>query len=282
MIDGGRVIDSHLHLWDLKRGDYDWLTPEAGELYASFLPTDAERALSQSPVDGAVLVQAADSFRDTRYLLDVAAHNGWVAGVVGWVQLDHPDLAREQLDEASASPAFRGVRHLVHDDPRADFLELAEVRRSLQELQRRELGFDIPDAWPGHLASAARLAQELPDLRIVIDHLGKPPRAPADFGHWRTELSAVAAHDRVVAKLSGLREASADFSARSLTPIWDIALSLFGPDRLLWGSDYPISTGASGYSGTFDVLHELISTLSPSEQERILGGTATDVYSLDG
>jgi L-fuconolactonase len=274
-----QVIDSHLHLWDLEVGEYSWLGPRHGALFASFLPEQAERELNASGVDGAVLIQAEDSLVDTAWLLEVAERSDWVLGVVGWVQLDDPALAAGQLAEWLQHPLFCGVRHLVHDDPRDDFLELGAVRESLRQIATAGLAFDIPDAWPRHLAQATALAADQPDLRIVLDHLGKPPRGGDQLDAWRGELTRFAAHQNTVAKLSGLRLAGQPYNADALGFVWDTALELLGPSRLLWGSDWPMAV-AEGYEPTKAVLDELISTLSEAERAAILGETAIKTYGL--
>ncbi|MGH3359576.1 MAG: amidohydrolase family protein [Nocardioidaceae bacterium] len=274
------VIDSHLHVWDLSVGEYAWLGPRHGDLYASFAPETAQQELAAAGVDAAVLVQAEDSRRDTSYLLDVADRFDFVAGVVGWVRLDRPSTAAGQLDEHGERAAFRGVRHLVHDDPRDDFLELPDVRRSLAMLAERGLALDVPDAWPRHLAGVARLATALPDLRIVVDHLGKPPRDAAEFAAWRAALGQVAREPNTVAKVSGLQSAGEPLTAHAVRPAWDAALELFGPARLMYGGDWPMTVPLGGYAPTWDVLSALIGELSPAERASILGRTAIEVYGL--
>jgi L-fuconolactonase len=274
------VIDSHLHLWDLEVGEYPWLGPSHGALFASFLPEQAAQELSASGVDGAVLVQAEDSAAETAWLLGVAERFDWVLGVVGWVQLDDPAIAARQLEEWLQHPAFCGVRHLIHDDPRDDFLELATVRQSLRLLSDAQLVLDVPDAWPRHLAQATALAADQPELRVVLDHLGKPPRGSDQLDAWRTELARFAAQPNTVAKLSGLRVTGQPYSADALRFVWDAALELFGPARLLWGSDWPMTVPDGGYGPTKAVLDELIAALTESERSAILGETATEIYGL--
>jgi len=276
----GRRIDSHLHVWDLAVSRYAWLTPDHGALYRSFGPDEAATRMREAGVDGAVLVQAEDSVQDTEYLLGIAEREEWALGVVGWVQLDDPAAAAEQLDRWQQSPAFVGVRHLVHDDPRADFLELPEVRSSLEGLAARGLPFDVPDAWPAHLRQAERLVRDQPELTVVVDHLAKPPRGRADFAEWRTSIEAVAAAPSSVAKVSGLYSADAPHTAESLREVWHLALDAFGPDRLMWGSDWPIAELHGGYAAVTDVLLELIDELDEAARAALLGGTAERVYRL--
>jgi len=274
------VIDAHLHLWDLQRSGYSWITPELGPLHTTITADRAEAELAAVGVERAVLVQAEDSVTDTEFMLEVAAERDWVAGVVGWVQLDDPALAAAQLDRFAADPAFRGVRHLVHDDPRDDFLALPAVRASLGLLAERGLPFDVPDAWPRHLTATAELAGGLPGLTVVLDHLGKPPHGKPDFAQWRAAFTAVAARPNTVAKVSGLQVRGEPFTAAGIRPAWEAALELFGPDRLLWGSDWPMTLLTAGYTGTWEVLSGLLGELTDDEQGKILDGTAHRVYRL--
>jgi L-fuconolactonase len=277
---GGPVVDAHLHLWDLQRSAYSWITPELGPLHATITAERAHAELTAAGVDSAVLVQAEDSVTDTEFMLEVAAKHDWVAGVVGWVQLDDPAVAEAQLDRFGADKAFVGVRHLVHDDPRDEFLALPAVRRSLSLLARRGLPYDVPDAWPRHLAATGELAGALPELTVVVDHLGKPPHGKPGFGEWRRVLAGVAARPNTVAKVSGLQVPGVPFTAAVLRPAWDAALELFGPDRLIWGSDWPMTLLTGGFGGTWEVLSALVGELSPDEQAKILAGTARRVYRL--
>ncbi|HWU47577.1 MAG TPA: amidohydrolase family protein [Humibacter sp.] len=275
-----RRIDAHLHLWQLAPGRYPWLVPQRGELYRSFEAHEARAELTAAGFDGAVLVQAEDSSADTRFMLEVAEANPWVLGVVGWVPLDDPARAEQALAELTRHRRLCGIRHLVHDDPRDGFLELTAVRRSLRLVAEAGLAFDVPDAWPRHLGQARGLASELPQLTVVIDHLAKPPFGSADFDDWAAELRRVAALPNTVAKVSGLRMPGIQFTADALHPAWQVALEAFGPHRLLYGGDWPMTVPAGGYAPTWQVMQQLIGELSASERASILGGTAERVYRL--
>jgi L-fucono-1,5-lactonase len=274
------VIDAHLHLWDLQRSDYAWITPDHGPLHTTIAAERAWGELSAVGVDRAVLVQAEDSVRDTEFMLEIAARCEWVVGVVGWVQLDDPGVAASQLDRFCADPAFRGIRHLVHGDPRDDFLALPAVRTSLRILAERGLPYDVPDAWPRHLAGTADLAAALPELTVVVDHVGKPPHGRVDFPAWRGVLAEVASRPNTVAKVSGLQVRGEPFTVEGIRPAWEAALELFGPHRLMWGSDWPMTLLTAGYAGTWEVLSVLIDELTPGERTMILTGTASRVYRL--
>lgn len=272
------VLDAHLHVWDLSVSDYAWLTPELGALHATFPPESAGAQLAAAGVTGAVLVQAEDSVRDTAYLLDVADGHDWVAGVVGWVPLDDPAAAERQLERWCEHPAFCGVRHLVHDDPRKDFLALPAVRRSLARVAERELTFDVPDAWPRHLDAAVDLARALPQLPLVLDHLGKPPRAREDQARWARSLRALADCPNTTAKVSGLQAPGEPFTADALRSVWDTAWDCFGAERLMFGSDWPMTTAHGGYARSLDVATALAGALSDAERAAFFTGNARRTY----
>jgi len=278
-------LDAHVHVWDLALHDYAWLGPERGGLYASFSPEQAQAALTGCGVGGAVLVQAEDSTAETEYLLAVADRHPWVAGVVGWLPLADPDATAASLGELVQHPRFCGVRHLVHADPRADFLDSAPVRESLRQVAAAGLPLDVPDAYPRHLTQTARLAGELPELVVVVDHLAKPPLGRPEMGEWRAQLERTARSANTVAKVSGLRAPGADYTVEAVRPAWDAALELFGPERLMFGSDWPVTVpadahGPQGYRPTYEVLAALVGELSADEQRSIMGDTARRVYRL--
>ena len=279
------MIDAHLHLWELDGGGYGWLGPQHGALFRTFTAEEAGMELGSSAVRGAVLVQADDTLADTEAMLAVADGNTWVLGVVGWIPLERPAEAEVQLERFAAHPKFRGVRHLVHDDPRDGFLDFVPVRDSLRALASRGLAFDVPDAFPRHLGATVRLARELPELRVVLDHLGKPPLGTGagsePMAQWRADFRALAAQPNTVAKLSGLHLPGVPYTAAALRPLWEEALDAFGPERLMIGGDWPVSTLGAPYAETIGVLLELLGELSDVEQQQILEGTAVRVYGLD-
>jgi len=274
-----RTIDAHLHLWERSVSDYAWITPDLGVLDADFGPGDAAAELDAAGIDAAILVQAEDSLADTRFMLDIAANHDWVAGVVGWAPLDDHASASAALEALEGETALCGIRHLVHDDPRDDFLDLPDVRASLAEVARRGLAFDVPDAWPRHLGASGRLARAVPELTVVIDHLGKPPVGRDGFDAWRREFEAVAALPNTVAKFSGLHLPGVRFDASTVQPLFDIAVEAFGPDRLMYGGDWPMSVPHGGYQVTSKVMRECLAALAPDERAAVLGGTAERVYS---
>jgi L-fuconolactonase len=277
---GPPTIDAHLHVWDLTVNRYAWLGPQHGPLYTNFSPEQARVELAASGVGSAILVQAEDSVAETQFMLDIADRSDWVAGVVGWVPLEDPEAAAAVLERFSRHPRFCGVRQLVHDDPRPDVLDLPPVRETLRLLAEAGVPLDVPDAWPRHLEQAGRLGEDLPDLVIVIDHLAKPPRGLPELAEWRAQMARVARNPAAVAKVSGLRRAGQPYAADALRPVWETALELFGPERLMYGSDWPMTVPDGGYGPTYEVLAELIGELSPDEQRFVMGDTARRVYRL--
>jgi L-fuconolactonase len=273
-------LDTHLHLWDPALGVYTWLTPDHGPLYAAFTPERAEAELRSARVDRAVLVQAADSASDTRAMLAVAQAHDWVAGVVGWVDLEDAGGAEAALAEWSASPAFCGIRQLVHDDPRDNVLGLPSVRQTLKTLAAQGIPLDVPDAFPRQLRGALQAAEAVDELVLVVDHLAKPPRGTSDLAAWERALREIARHENVVAKVSGLELAGQPWSAEAVRNVWDVALDAFGTTRLMFGSDWPITVTGSGYSGTVTVLGTLIGELSADEQADLWWRTGSRTYQL--
>lgn len=275
------TVDAHLHLWDLDRVAYPWLTEAEGETLApinrTFAFAEIEPQLRQEGVDGVVLVQAANSVEDSDAMFAVAASTPLVAGVVAWVDLLDPAAAAAQLDAWSAHPAFVGVRHLIHDEPDADWLARDAVRRSLALLADRGLTFDVIGVLPRHLEHALSLAESLPELRLVIDHLGTPPAGSADREPWASLMSALAAHPNVFAKLSGLTTLGDD-----LQPYVDHALDAFGASRVLFGGDWPVSTLAGGYAETTATARALTAGLGERERAEVFAGSAARAYRLSG
>lgn len=284
MNDGGTAVrlDSHLHLWELGEGRYSWLQPSHGVLYDSFTAEQAQQTLFAAGVRQAILVQADDTAADNEAMLAAASAHDWIVGVVGWLPLEDPAEAASLLSLWGANPKFCGVRTLIHDDPRPDVLELAAVRETLGLLEKTGLAFDIPNAFPRHLGQVADVAREFPELPIVIDHLGKPPRGgtASELAEWERQLRVAAALPNTVAKVSGLFEGGTDFSSSALDRVWSVALSAFGPQRLMYGGDWPVSLLGAPYAETVNVAAELIDSLSPAEAQAVWAGTARRVYNL--
>lgn len=289
------MLDAHVHLWDLAVRDQPWI-PAGSPIRRSFGLDDLRSALAGAPVDGVILVQVLNDAAETTDLLDLARHAasldsvhradrpggadqaGLVRGVVGWADLTAPDFAAALAGLRSGGQLL-GLRHqaLAEPDP-ASWLGRPEVRRSLAVLGAAGLPFDLMIR-PAHFAAARQAARDHPGLQFVLDHLGKPPIAAGELGPWAAALRALAAEPNVACKLSGLQTiASPDWTYRDLAPYIDVALEAFGPSRLLFGSDWPVSSQAATYSAVCDVARAACSALSRDERAAVLAANARAIY----
>jgi L-fuconolactonase len=280
----GARIDAHQHYWQPARGDYGWLTPTLPALYRDFGPADLAPHLAAAGIAGTVLVQAAPTEAESRYLLDIARANPSVRGVVGWVDLDAPDVAA-RLDALGRAGPLVGVRPMLQDIADAAWILAPARRAALGAVGARGLVFDAL-VRPRHLEAIATLADALPELAIVIDHAAKPEIARwridgAEFAGWRGGLARLAGNPRIACKLSGLAtEAAADWSADTLRPYVDALLDLFGPERLMFGSDWPVLTLAGSYARWHAAAQALTSGLDAAGCAAVFGATARRVYRL--
>lgn len=278
------MIDTHLHLWNLERGDYPWLGPELGPLNRTFDLGEIEPDLHELGVDRAVLVQAANNGLDTELMLEAADRHPWVVGVVGWVDLTEGDAAEASAERLAEDRRVVGIRHLIHNEEDPDWLLRSEVLAGLRALARVGLAFDIVSVLPRHLEHVSTVAEHAPDLRIVIDHLSKPPIASGDLHEWARLLAEAAAHPNVHAKISGLDTAASPerWTPADLRPAVDHALQVFGADRLMYGGDWPITILGGGYRRQHAAFTEIVSTWTEDEQRAVKWRTATRVYGLSG
>lgn len=271
------IVDAHQHFWNIETGTYSWLTPDLGVLHRTYGPDDLAPELAAAGIDATVLVQAADTYEDTASMLAIADAHDFVAGVVGWVPLTRPEEAAEALDRRH--PKFVGVRHLIHDEPDPDWLGQETVIESLGLLAERGLTFDAVSALPRHLEHVIALAERYPSLRIVIDHLSKPGIKAHEWEPWSSNLAAAAALPNVYAKVSGLvTEADHEnWTVEDVRPYVEHAVELFGPDRLMFGSDWPVALLAADYQTVWQVMGAL---LGATDKDKVLGQTATRFYNL--
>jgi L-fuconolactonase len=277
------IIDAHQHVWDLDRAEYAWLGPEAGVLYRNFGMDDVAPEFEAAGVTGTVLVQSADDDDDTEHMFAVADAAPIVLGIVGYVPLHEPDRAAERLAELAQRPLFCGVRNLIHDRPDPHWLLRHDVDEGLGLLERAGVPFDVVGVLPEHLEAVLMISERHPDLDIVIDHLNKPPIGLADHEPWASLMTRVAANPRVRGKVSGLYSAVGDpagWTVDAIRPIFDHVLEAFGPDRLMYGGDWPVSLIAGGYSRVWSGIEQLLGGLDPADRDRILADTARTFYQL--
>jgi L-fuconolactonase len=274
-----RYIDAHLHLWDPARGDYGWLTPQQPRLYRRFAHTDAKPLLDASQIDGAVLIQAAPSSSETDYLLQIADSVPWVLGVVGWVDLDAPDVP-EVIARRSRHPKFVGIRPMLQDLREVDWIMGPRRAPALQAMQRHHLVFDALIR-PAHLPLMEQLASQYSSLAIVIDHAAKPTIGPQVDRVWLSAMRRIAAFRNVSCKLSGMLTELRPGTQTSMVSSYIAALiDLFEPHRLLWGSDWPVLTLAASYSEWASLAVRTLEKSIPQGAAAIMGGTALRTYQL--
>ncbi len=275
------TIDAHQHFWELGRFAYQWLQdPRLQPIRRDFLPDDLRPLIQAQGIQRSIFVQTQHDLAENRWVLELAQQADFIAGVVGWVDLASPECER-QLRELLEHPKFVGVRHVTHDEPDDDFIVRDEVLRGLRVLEQHRVPFDLL-FFVRHLHHAAWLAQRLPDLPLVIDHLAKPPIREGRMDGWLEPFRAAARYPNVYCKLSGM-VTEADWSRwqpADLRPYVAVALDAFGPERCMFGSDWPVCQLAGNYGQVCDALRHCLESLSHAEQAAIWGGTAQQVYGV--
>jgi L-fuconolactonase len=278
------IVDAHHHVWDLSVRDQEWISGRAmAPIRRSFGIEDLAPLARAAGVRATVLVQTVCAAEETPELLALAVADNLVAGVVGWTDLTAPDVADTlaALIELPGGDRLVGVRHQVQSEPDPRWLLRPDVLRGLAAVAEAGLAYDLV-VLPHQLPAAAGAAARLPGLTFVLDHLGKPPVTSAGPGPWSRAVRALAAHPNTVCKLSGLvTEADrSSWTVAGLRPWADIVLEAFGPDRLMFGSDWPVCNLAADYAEVFDAARALTGRLGDQERRAVFEGTATRVYRL--
>ena len=272
-------IDAHQHFWDLGRLHYPWLSPSLTVLHRDFRPPDLAPHLAACGVDGTVFVQATHAVAETRWVFELAREAEFIKGVVGWLDLTAPDLA-DQVDRLRAEGPLVGVRHQVHDEPDEAWLLRPAVVQGLRTLAATGMPYDLL-VRPPHLPHLPRLFDAVPHMTWVVDHIAKPLIAQGEMEPWRRDLRRVAEYPNVVCKVSGMiTEASADWTPDDIRPYFDAVLAMFGPRRLLFGSDWPVCLLRGSYEQVHGLVGQFVAELSEDEQAAVWGGTAARVYGL--
>jgi L-fuconolactonase len=278
------IVDAHHHFWDPARADYPFLTDELAAIRRRFGPEDLAPLAAQAGIDRTIVVQTRSSLEETREFLATAAGDALIGGVVGWVDLTDPavDDVIAALLEGTGGSRLVGIRHQVHDEPDADWLIRPEVDRGIAAVGAAGLVYDLL-VRPRELPAALATVRAHPDVTFVMDHLAKPPIRAGDTEPWRSLLRPFGDLDNVACKVSGLVTES-DWGAwrpADLQPFVDAAIEIFGPDRLMFGSDWPVCLLAATYQKVLDTARTLTAQLSAAECDQVFGGTARRVYALD-
>jgi L-fuconolactonase len=278
------AIDAHQHFWNPERVPLPWLRADHAAIARAFEPAELEPQLAASNVIATILVQSACADADTELMLEYAARHDWIAAVVAWLPLADPQRVIERLEQLGRQPKIRGIRHLIHDEPDPHWVLRPAVLEGLALVEAAGLVLELPAVFPRHLEDVPQLAERFPALPIVIDHLGKPPLGRDDFSLWAQQLQTAAEYPNVNAKISGLNTAldRPDWGATDLTPAIEVALRVFGPDRLLCGSDWPVSLLNDGeYQRIWAETRRALQVVAPDDAGTLLHATARRLYQLE-
>ena len=273
-------IDSHQHFWDLDLLSYSWMPADPSPLRRNFLPQDLKPKLERNRFDGSVVVQATTQAEETGWLLNLADENPFILGVVAWADLTSPDLGHT-LDRLQKRPKFKGLRHPVQDEADDRWLLRRDVIDGLRELERRGIPYDLL-LRPQHLAIVPELVEKLPDLPMVIDHIAKPLIAQHVMQGWAEDMERIAQIPHMHVKLSGMiTEADpGKWTAEDLRPYVQHVLRLFGPDRMMFGSDWPVCLLAGSWKEVLAAFTQSLGAQPVEVRDKILGGTAQRFYRL--
>jgi L-fuconolactonase len=277
------IVDAHHHIWDTSRADYPWMTDELAVIRRPFTPADLEPLLDAAGVDGTVLIQTRASLDETREFLATAAITPYIRGVVGWVDLTDPSVADilAELRDGPGGDRLVGIRHQVHDEADPDWLLRDDVTRGIRVIGAAGLVYDLL-VRPRELPAALTLARRLPQTRFVIDHLAKPQMRDRHLQPWADLIRPFGELDNAWCKLSGMvTEADWDgWQPDDLAPYVRHVLQVFGPQRLMFGSDWPVCLLAASYQQVFDAARAALEGLGRDEIAAVFGTSATEVYRL--
>lgn len=272
------VIDAHQHFWHYNATKHAWIDDSMAAIRKDFLPTDLEQVYKTHGIDGCIAVQADQTLAETDFLIHLAEQHAIIKGVVGWVNLRSPKVALD-LDRYKETGIVKGFRHVVQGEPDHNFLLRPTFLDGIAQLQERNFTYDIL-VFPHQLGAVLEFVKTFPNQPFVIDHLAKPYIKDGFFEGWATMMKAISAHENVYCKLSGMIT-EADYqhwSASQISRYMDLILESFGPDRCLFGSDWPVCLVAGNYGQVKQLVTEYITTLSEYEQQKIMGLNALKFY----
>jgi L-fuconolactonase len=274
-------IDSHQHFWKLARGDYDWLTPDFSVLYQDYLPEDLSQHLQPFRIDKTILVQAAPTIAETEFLLELYEQNEFIAGVVGWLDMESPSFASEYR-RLRSHKGFVGIRPMLQDLEDDKWILRKSVLKNIELLVEDDFPIDLL-IYPHHLPTIIQLLEVFPSLRAVINHLGKPRIAEQIIKPWKEQITEIASYKNVMCKLSGMvTEAGQEIQTSEIEPFVQHVIKVFGPHSVMFGSDWPVCLLKASYQ---DVVELLLSTLPDhlmdSDKAAIFGENAIRFYKLN-
>jgi len=274
-------VDAHQHFWIYNQEEYKWIDESMVKLRRNFLPSHLNRVLKRNGFDFCVTVQARQTLQETKWLLELAQNNSFIKGIVGWVDLKSGSVEQD-LEKFAAYKKFKGVRHLLQDEDDDRYMLQPDFKKGLSQLKKFDLTYDIL-IYPRHIKYACTLVYEFPQQKFIIDHLAKPLIKESKIEPWKKDMQKLAREDNVLCKLSGMvTEANWDsWKKEDFIPYMETLLEVFGPNRLLFGSDWPVCTVAAKYEKVLEIVTNFISSLSPAEQAHIMGQNTIDFYNLE-
>jgi L-fucono-1,5-lactonase len=276
------IVDAHQHFWRLDRGDYGWLQPNLGMLYRDYLPHHLAPLLKTNNVDATVLVQAAATEGETRFLLKLGADCPFVSGVVGWVDFEGRDAPqRIAAMVVAGNGLLKGLRPMMQDIVDPDWILQPQLDPAFNAMVEHGLSFDAL-VRPQQLSALRKRVHQHPDLRIVIDHAGKPDIAGNAFSIWADDMGRLAQETGARCKLSGLlTEAGGDAGVEELDAYAAHVFACFGSQRVLWGSDWPVLNGVCDYGRWLALARDLVGRHARGSEAAVFGGNAISFYSLE-
>jgi len=273
-------LDSHQHFWKYNAVRHSWITDQMSLLKRDFMPGNLDAELKANHIDATIAVQADQSEDETLFLLQLAENNPTIAGVVGWIDLRSRKAAKRMKFFAQFAK-LRGFRHIAQDEPDDRFLVREDFLRGIDCLRQFSFTYDIL-IYPKQLLAALELVSRFPEQQFVIDHMAKPEIKSRNRSGWAALMQKIAAHPNVYCKLSGL-VTEADWKTwkkEDFRPYLDVVFDSFGPNRLMFGSDWPVCLLAASYQQVLEILEEYFQYSATDERKRIFGGNATEFYQL--
>lgn len=280
------IIDTHIHVWNFDKASYPWLDGNTSLLNRTYQIAEIEEERKEGNITGGVLVQASNNLEDTNWMLDVAKQTGWIEGVVGWLPLTDPGATSQLLEEKYLKEEyFKGVRHLIHDEADPTWLLQPAVLDSLKLLAAYNISYDVVGVLPEHIRTVLKVAEKIPGLRMIFDHLNQPPiQQEEKFGEWGDLMRTASGHQNFYAKISGLGTTTgktAGWGAADIKAYVAFILEQFGTDRCCCGGDWPVSLLAGSYRDTWQSYIEVVQQLTTgADSDKILFSNAQQFYKL--
>lgn len=271
------IIDAHQHFWLMKDRDGGWPPPELGAIHRDFLPPDLAPEIKEAGVDGTVVVQSLPSVDDTRFMLGLAEKSETILGVVGWVDMKAAD-APAVIAELATAPKLKGLRPMLQGISDPGWIDDPALEPAVEAMIAHRLVFDALVLEP-HLSALHAFARRHPSLPIVIDHGAKPRIGEGHYRGWRHAMLRLAELDNVCCKLSGLLTERGQQRPEAVRPYAETIVELFGADRVIWGSDWPVVNLAGSYSGWIAQCREIVPV---ADHDAVFGGNARRFYHLNG